>query len=187
MTALKNIKTFRRLVFARTDVHTARSAAEHLLENFDLLHRNWAYRAIETGIVVSYSRPFGENEHLGSLPHRFRVFDDSDAQIVHDGILRARDIQEAHNNLRLRGSLVRAPFSSDDAVNVSIFIQTDGRKFWEVRPPSLDRADIARMIRLFRIQESRLQREIQVLFNALLQAHSGEPGEYRLGFDFPSE
>ncbi len=186
MAASKKVRTFKRLVFARVDVHAARSAAEHLLANFDLLHLNWGYRAVETGIVVSYSRPFGENDDLGRLPHRFRKFDDADAQIVHDAILRARNIQEAHNNLRQRGSLVRAPFNADDAVSVSILIEADGRTFWEVHPPSLERGDVERMIRLFQIQEARLRDEIQIVFHALLEQHSAVPGQYRLGIDFPS-
>jgi len=186
MKSSKKVKNFKRLVFARADVHAARSAAQHLFDNFEALHRDWAYRAIETGIIVSYSRPFGENENLGSLPHQFRAFDDADAQIVHDGMLRARDIQEAHNNLRRRGSLVRAPFSAEEAVSVSILIAADGRTFWEIRLPSLDRSDIERMIRLFQIQENRLWREIQSVFDALLQEHSGEAGEFRLGIDFPA-
>lgn len=182
----KKIKTFRRLVWAKTDVLAARSAAECLLHDFDALHQDWAYRAIETGIIVSYSRPFGENENLGSLPHQFRTFDDADAQIVHDGILRARDIQEAHNNLRRRGSLVQAPFTAEEAINVCIQITDEGRTFWEVRPPSLARTEVDRMIRLFRLQEARLEKETQLVFNALLQEHSGEPGTYRLGVDFPA-
>jgi hypothetical protein len=186
MNTYKRIKRFKQLVFAKTDVHAAKSAAQHLLDNFDLLHRDWAYRAIETGIIISYSRPFGENQNLGSLPNQFRLFDDRDAQIVHDGILRARDIQEAHNNLRTRGSLVRAPFSPEEAVSVSILITPDGRTFWEVRPPPLDLSDVKRMIRLFTIQEHRLRKEIQSVFEALLREHSGGPGDYRLGVDFPA-
>jgi hypothetical protein len=181
----KKVKAFKRLVWAKTDITAARDLAEILLVSFQILHENLAYRAIETGIVVSYARPFGDNDNLGTLPNAFRQFDDAGVQSVHDGILRARDIQEAHNNLRERGSLIRAPFTAEEALNVEIEIREDGRTFWEVRPPSLALGQIERMLKLFRIQEARLEKEIQSLFALLLQEHPKAVGTYRLGVDFP--
>ncbi|PYI92198.1 MAG: hypothetical protein DME97_10695 [Verrucomicrobia bacterium] len=181
----KKMKAFKRLVWAKADIAAARDLTEILLTNLKILHENLAYRAIETGIVVSYARPFGENDNLGTLPNEFRQFDDAGAQIAHDGILRARDIQEAHNNLRERGSLIQAPFTAEEAINVEVEIKEDGRTFWEVRPPSLAVGQIERMLKLFRIQEDRLEKEIQSSFALLLREHPKMPGIYKLGVDFP--
>ena len=67
----KEAKMLKRLYWAQGDIQAARELCEHVLENTKTLEPGWKWRAMESGIVVSYARPFGENEGLGRVPRRF--------------------------------------------------------------------------------------------------------------------
>jgi hypothetical protein len=68
----KEVKTFTRLACASIDFSAAREAAETLIANYQDWQHGDAIRAVTTGIIVAYARPFGENDGLGALPKSFR-------------------------------------------------------------------------------------------------------------------
>ena len=56
------------------------------------------YEALVAGILVLYSRPFGENNGLGCLPRKFGRFRDPSLQNTHETILMARNHFVAHSD-----------------------------------------------------------------------------------------
>ncbi len=181
----KKVTAIKRLIWAKLDVRSALELAEHLHANYDELQKGWAFRAIQTGIVVSYSRPFGENENLGTLSSTFRNFDDPGTQHVHDGILRARDILEAHTNFRELPSFVKSASGNPaDSLQVEIEIDTAGLIFWSIAPPFLEKDHIGHVIHVCQIQEKRLDVALQVALKAMAGPGPRKPGVYHLGVDF---
>jgi hypothetical protein len=120
---IKKVSLFKKLVCASIDFSAAREATELLIANYERWEDGDASRAIETGIVVSYARPFGENRGLGSLPRLFQTIDDADAQMVHSRVLDARNVLEAHNNLLERGRLISSRDVGDDPLNIQVDVQ----------------------------------------------------------------
>src|ERR1017187_1982309 len=184
------VKVFKRLVSAKHDFAAALGAAQWLRSNYQVLHEGMAYRAIETGIVVSYARPFGSNNGLGSLPKDFQIFDDRDAQHVHDRLLFARNTQEAHNDILRRGSLITSsPRTSgarlSDPLDIRIEITEDGHTFWDLATPALATRELDRLIRMIGIQSDRVKNAIALSFDKMLKEKPRHPGTYTLGIDFP--
>lgn len=180
-----DVKAFKRLVSAKHDFAAALEAAEWLRSNYQALHEGIAYRAIETGIVVSYARPFGSNNGLGPLPKNFQVVEDNDAQHVHDRLLFARNTQEAHNDILRRGRLITSADRVSDPLNIRIEITNDGRTFWDLATPALAIRELDRLIRMIRIQDERLKTAVAQSFNKMLKEKARCPGLYTLGIDFP--
>src|SRR5437588_8016768 len=109
----------------------------------------WKWRAMETGIVVSYARPFGENEGLGALPNRFQIFQsDTDFARVHSLLLHARDVVAAHNNLLERKSILASNVPEGEAERISIIVEANGQSWWTVPVPTLPADNIRRVVDL---------------------------------------
>jgi hypothetical protein len=181
----RQIKAFRRLLWAMADIGAARQATDLLIRNFNAFHEGFTARALETGTIVSYARPFGENDGLGSLPQEFRMFDKAELQTYHDRILRSRDVLAAHNNLQETPSLVNPLIPRDTVSKVGIEIERNFQTAWRINPPFLSPNVLAGMIKLFLFQEERIDRAIQTRFRAFLDRHHHAPGRYTLGEDFP--
>jgi hypothetical protein len=118
-----------RLASAVTDIHAARETALLADANVrDLSSRLW--RPLHDAIVVSYARPFTQNNVHGSLPKRFATFDDRLRQRLHDDILELRDRQVAHSDGDMRQVVIipagvsyfgRIAESTNHAVSDSVF------------------------------------------------------------------
>ncbi len=141
--------------------------------------------AVQTGIIISYARPFGNNIGLGSLPAKFHSIGDPDAQRVHDRTLVARNTLEAHTNLLERGGLIAGHVPGDDTLNIRITVDGDGQIFWDINTASLGASELKRLLRLIVMQQERVKVAADALLLEMWGERSGPPGEYRLGVDFP--
>ena len=130
MRARKEVKAVKRLIWAKVDVQSARELAEKLIKDYEEVSKRWGFRAIQSGIVVSYARPFGENHGLGTLPQKFREFAEPRLQLVHDNILRTRDVLDAHNNLLELKSVLAPSVSPGEEQQVTIEIHDNGQIGW---------------------------------------------------------
>jgi hypothetical protein len=89
-----------KLAIARSDVHAACVACDHLLAIDDPPYT--LYSTLVAAIVVSYARPFSQNRPLGPLPEQWGRFDDPARQKLHNEILEARNRLVAHSDLSER-------------------------------------------------------------------------------------
>jgi hypothetical protein len=179
------VKALKRLLCAYHDFEAASAATELLISNREKWEDSIARRAIETGIVVTYARPFGENHGLGALPSEFRVIDDPDAQRVHERLLLARNALEAHNDMLERGGLIAGHVRGDDPLNVRITVLDDGHTFWDINTASLDLFQLRRLLRLLIIQQKRVEDAAHSALKKMFDQSPRAPGEYSLGVDFP--
>lgn len=181
----KEVKRLKRLFWAQGDIRAARELCEHALQN-EANMDGWKWRAMETGIVVSYARPFGENVGLGALPARFHSFPpQSDLAAVHVLLLQGRDVVAAHNNLLERKSVLATNVPEAEAAKIGIMIESSGQSWWTVPVPTLPSHNIRRIIELCRFQEERIRRESDELLVAITKDGQYEAGKYELGVDFP--
>ena len=181
----KETTALKRLFWAQGDIQAARELCEHALQN-EANMDGWKWRAMETGIVVSYARPFGENDGLGALPARFHLFpSETDLAAVHALLLQGRDVVAAHNNLLERRSVLASNVSESESARVSIIIETDGQVWWTLPIPSLPADNIRRIVELCRFQEDRIRRESDARLIAITKSDRYEAGTYQLGADFP--
>jgi hypothetical protein len=162
------------------DFTAAREATELLIQNYTQWDDGNAIRALTTGIVISYARPFGENHGLGSLPGNFRIIPDPDAQRVHDRVLDARDILEAHNNLEERGRLVSSRDATKDPLDIEIHVHNDGTMSWSAATPALRLPEYQRLLKLIRIQEQRASEASASALKDLLRNSDPLVGTYNL-------
>jgi hypothetical protein len=174
------------LIWAECDFSAAQGATKYLIDNYESLHAGNVYRPIETGIVITYSRPFGNNQGLGSLAGLFRTFDDSEFADAHDFLLLTRDIQEAHHDLSKRASISHSSFGPDGIDGVQIEIGENGQVgVWDVLRPKFIKTDLERIEKLIGFQRNRAERQIVARFKALALERDWPPGRYILGRTFP--
>jgi len=179
----KQTKALKRLFWAQGDIQAARELCDHILAGS--IEPGWKWRAVESGIVVSYARPFGENKGLGRLSSRFECFHDPKLATVHKMLLHTRDVVVAHNNLLERKSVLADNVSEDEAARVTIMIESNGQNWWTLPVPHLQAGNIRRIAELCRFQEERIRRESDAILIELARTHPHEPGTYQLGADFP--
>jgi hypothetical protein len=185
--AMKNrtLRKLKRLFWAEADIRSARELCQYLLKNLPELESGYIRRAIEDGIIISYARPFCENEGLGSLPQQFREFADARTQSFHERLLSSRDFIAAHNNLRERGSLLSAEASQVQPDKIMIEVQADGQTYWEIKAPNLEEIVLNQVCDLCRLQEQRLNDESCRALLEITVGSSYKPGCYTLGENFP--
>jgi hypothetical protein len=181
----KDTNLLKRLYWAQGDIQSARELCEHMIQNADEFEQRWVWRAMESGVVISYARPFGENTGIGKLPNRYQLFDDPKLLSAHKRLLRARDVVVAHNNIFERLSVLLSHVSEDEATKVSIEISTDGQSSWSIPVPHLEVPHIQFVAELCRFQELRLSRESTAMLENFTKGCSYEAGTYGLGVDFP--
>jgi hypothetical protein len=181
----RTLRKLRRLFHAEADIRSARELAQHLLANIATLEKSYARRAMQDGIVISYARPFGENEGLGSLPQEFREFERTETKRFHDRLLSARDLVAAHNNILDRGFLLAPEAIAAQPDKIKIYVHEDSQTEWEVQTPSLDVSVLKQIRELCLVQESRINAAACNILVELAKCRSYEPGEYVLGENFP--
>jgi hypothetical protein len=181
----KKVSLFKKLVCASADFSAAREATELLIANYENWEHGEAIRAIATGIIIAYARPFGRNDGLGPLPKTYRTIDHVDAQIVHNRVLDARDVLEAHNDILKRGRLIASRDVGNDPLNIQIEIRGDGSAFWDVAIPSLRLPEFRRLLRMLCIQETRVREDANSVLSDLLKKNPRSDGRYTLEKNFP--
>lgn len=185
MNVKRYIKELKRLFWAEADIRAARQLCEQALEN-EAYNDGWIWRAMESGIVVSYARPFGANVGLGTLPSRFELFPpETDFAKVHALLLSGRNLVAAHNNLLERKSVLASNVPAGEAERISITIEPNGQLWWTLPIPTLPADNIRRIVDLCRFQEERIRRESHALLIEITKSGKYEAGTYQLGVDFP--
>ena len=94
----KYIQRLKQLLWAEHSWKSARDLCELALSLPELKSWNHLEHAMATGVVVSYARPFGKNDGIGSLKKDFRTFDDKLMKQNHDLLLKARDTIFGHKD-----------------------------------------------------------------------------------------
>jgi hypothetical protein len=101
------LRKLARLQLARADIDLARRLSEAALAA-DLDKREPAATAYFYAVVVTYGRPFKNNESVGALERSWNKFADPQLQVHHEHFLTQRDQAVAHSELRWH-PLVLAP------------------------------------------------------------------------------
>ena len=118
------------------------------------------------------------------MPKSFRTIDDKDAQAVHDRVLLARNILEAHNNVVQRGSLISSRTCGNDPLNIQIEVLGDGQTFWDLAVPMLRQPELDRLLQMLRIQHKRVESALDSALRSILEEFPKSPGKYLLATDF---
>lgn len=127
-------KEIRRFRLAQADMEQAAAAA-------GFLHSRGGgtgslYRAVETGLVVCYARPFGATNRVGEINKDEWAPDDPELQMVHYRLLERRDQVYAHNDeTDARGVEDLGPlFGSDfEGVYVEAYRPIDRERLPQIR------------------------------------------------------
>jgi hypothetical protein len=97
MTYEQKVKALRRLCWGEGDIRAARELSEWML-NHAKEYTDTCRRSLDAGIMITYARPFGENQGLGPLPSKFSKFQDSGLQKFHQKMIDSRNYIAAHND-----------------------------------------------------------------------------------------
>jgi len=84
------------------------NACDLILKNVKTLKDENLY-PLTTSVVVCYSRPFTVNKPYGSLPKKWRKFDNPQYQFTHDKLLKARHELFAHSDVSVRKAQIVPP------------------------------------------------------------------------------
>ena len=112
-------RLFQKLVLAHFDIHSAYETCEVFLERVakgsqsrDTVQvgmNNPLYLPLLEAIIISYSRPFIDNNSLGVLPKRWFQFENSKFKEAHDSILKYRNELVAHSDHTVRTIQIFSP------------------------------------------------------------------------------
>lgn len=177
------VKLLKGLFWAEWHMKEARALCVHVVslgEVSDELHH-----ALFTGIVVSYARPFRENQGLAALGAKFRKFPTKAALVLHEGILEARDLRYAHNDRVTIPTRLSADVDQSVLDNVGIRILPSGRASWNVARAGFSSEQAHDIGALCEYQITRIHNESATMLQAFSKHRAYEPGIYTLGVDFP--
>lgn len=87
-----------RLVLAKSDMKQAAVAADHLAELGSQMNGD-VERVLWTGLVVTYSRPFGDSNRVGAVKGQIVKLTDHMQRSLHERLCELRDVLFAHNDL----------------------------------------------------------------------------------------
>jgi len=110
---------FQKLVLAQSDIHSAYTTCELFLEKVAAGEdskntvkvglNNPLYLPLLEAIVISYARPFTDNDGLGVLPKKWSSFDDKRLDEAHKFILDYRNELVAHSDHKKREIKIFSP------------------------------------------------------------------------------
>lgn len=98
-------KNLYKLMVAQSDIGSALSAAKLFLGNVKDL-RDDLYQPLFTSIVISYARPFTNNQPYGALPDKWARFNNEKQQTLHDDLIKARHEIVAHSDMSVRRAFI---------------------------------------------------------------------------------
>src|SRR5882724_4751399 len=98
---MKAVETLRALYWAQIHIREAKALCTLIDQWSGPLPSDELLYALFTGIVVSYCRSFGKNDGLSKISSEFSTFHDPEKTVLHQHLMKARDIAFAHKN-RLR-------------------------------------------------------------------------------------
>jgi hypothetical protein len=96
-------RSFNRLVFAVQDMAECRGAIDFLLASYEV--PGDARRALETGAVVAYARPWGKSNSIGALGAHWLPAD-PEQRALHDALIRDRHTLYAHTDEEVKARWV---------------------------------------------------------------------------------
>ena len=112
-------KLLQKLVLAHTDIHSAYKTCELFLEKVaagqDSKNTvkvgldNPLYLPLLEAIIISYARPFTDNDRLGVLPKQWSSFEDDQLDEAHKFILKYRNELVAHSDHTVRKIQIFSP------------------------------------------------------------------------------
>lgn len=130
------------LIVARSDVTSAWRMVELLLkresgDGYDLIG-NELYPAFFYATVISYARPFTDNQEIGALPKRWSKFPRQDLRDTHKLLLETRNTVVAHSDpIGYRIDIVPSGYQAfptmEPSNSISLHIAKDyfGRSYFE--------------------------------------------------------
>jgi hypothetical protein len=176
----QKVKALRRLCWGEGDIRAARELAEWMLDH----PREYTHslrRSLDAGVMITYARPFGENQGLGPLPTKFSKFPDSGLERFHKKMIDARNYIAAHNDRINLNSLLSDEALQEDPEKIQIKISANGESAWITKYPYLAEPVLRRIVQLCQVQEERLHEEA----TNTIAGGSYEPRTFTLGVDFP--
>jgi hypothetical protein len=142
-------------------------------------------QCIYTGIVISYSRSFGENNGLSAMDSKFCSFPYPQQKRLHDRLLHARNTIYAHRDLVNGGEYLSTDLQKEDFQSIEIHIAESGLFRWHVKRPGLREADLQDIAALCKFQIERINHASTKMLGHLCSEKSYPPGTYVLGDTFP--
>jgi hypothetical protein len=91
------MRELRRSRFAESDMRQAGAGARYLQAAASTLNAD-VVRVLETGLSVTYARPFAEGNKAGTIAGKYARPEAEPLRPLHDGILARRDDLYAHND-----------------------------------------------------------------------------------------
>src|SRR6266478_6583019 len=119
------VKASRRLCWGEGDIRAARELSEWML-NHPGEYTDSCRRSLDAGVMITYARPFGENQGLGALPEKFSKFADSGLGRFHKKMIDARNYIAAHNDRINLNSLLSDEALQGDPEKIQIEISANG-------------------------------------------------------------
>jgi hypothetical protein len=177
----KSINDLKRLSWAEGDIHAARELSEYMLGQPPEENTDYRRRSLEAGIIITYARPFGENNGLGALPKKFSQFDDSNLEKFHEKMICARNCIAGHNDRINLHLFLSEATRKEDPEKIQIEIFPDGKSEWIMKSPYLSASVLKGVVNLCRVQEERLHKESC----SIIAGKSYEARIFTLGIDFP--
>lgn len=115
-----------RHILAHSDITAALTFTKHLLEEkMELADKR--YFPFCDAIIITYARPFTDNEGLGALPGKWNRFTNSRLQDTHNDLLSLRHSTVAHSDKSARrieivppGSIIHSEISPAQAIGYGI-------------------------------------------------------------------
>jgi hypothetical protein len=177
------VKMLKALFWAEWHMREAHAACVHLSTlgktSPELRH------SIFTGIVVSYARPFGENNGLSAIGAKFSKFPSKAARLLHGAILEARDLLYAHNDRQTIPKYLAAATSPARQNDVGIHIKPNGNASWNVARSGFDFSQAHEIGALSEFQIDRIHAASTRMLQRFSRGNAYRPGDYTLGVDFP--
>ncbi len=177
------VKMLKALFWAQWHLREARAACVHLLQLGEVPSE--LRNAIFTGIAVSYARPFGESQGLPRINGKFEKFPSKRAQMLHNGLLEARNFVYAHNDRVTVPKVLSAGTSAPALDRVRIRIAPDSRATWSIFRAGFATCQADAIGGLCDFQIERINEESTRMLQAFSKHQAYEPGDYTLGIDFP--
>lgn len=142
-------------------------------------------RCLATGIIVSYVRPFMQNDGLAQLNSRFGSFTDSAMGKLHRALIEARNISYGHTDVKTEPKDLALSLTSEQRQKIGIHLDESGRARWFLLQNSLPVEYFPHVIKLAEFQKERLHQASTEMLQHLCKGRAFRPGTYTLGIDFP--
>lgn len=136
------------------------------------------------GVVVSYAKPFGENRGVSKIGSSFTQFPTVQQQVLHAGILEARDVIYAHNDKASTPKRLRIPENAHGS-EAAVLVHADGRATWRLRQAGFGIEIASEIIALCDLQIGRINAKSTGILRHFTDGKAYAPGEYTLGVNFP--